>query len=173
MENWHEMTQTLHRIRLQPYVPEQRIPDVTVRANEYRQDPDVRVLHNEWYAVSWELDFGKQTDERETSDFANNNQQTVTQEMLDTNNEKAMQKETVNQSGDTNDVKSSSSDFANLTTDVGNNPYIHRPHQLKVHLFPKNHSLQSLDIIQGKQQSITCDLVLSLMLILTSEDLTL
>ena len=59
-------TQTLHRIRIRPYVPEQRIPDVTVRANEYLPDPDVKISHNEWYAVSWEMDFGKQIDELET-----------------------------------------------------------------------------------------------------------
>ena len=60
-------TQTLHRIRIRPYVPEQRLPDVTVRTNEYLPDPDVKVSHNEWYAVSWEMNFGKQIDEIEPS----------------------------------------------------------------------------------------------------------
>ena len=50
-------TQTLHRIRIRPYAPEQRTPDITVRANENLPDPDVQVSHNEWYAVSWEMDF--------------------------------------------------------------------------------------------------------------------
>ena len=45
-------TQTLHRIRIRPYVPDQRLPDVTVRSNDYLPDPDVKVSHNEWYAVS-------------------------------------------------------------------------------------------------------------------------
>ena len=49
-------SQTLHRIRIRPYVPEQRLPDVTVRADNYLPDPDVKISHNEWYAVSWETD---------------------------------------------------------------------------------------------------------------------
>ena len=36
-------TQTLHRIRKRPYTPEQRMPDVTVRSNEYLPDPDVKI----------------------------------------------------------------------------------------------------------------------------------
>ena len=71
--------QTIHRIRIRPYEPEQRKPDVIVRSNEYLSDPDIKVLHNEWYAVSWKMDFGKPIDEHETSEIANNNQQTVTQ----------------------------------------------------------------------------------------------
>ena len=65
-------TQTLYIIRMRPYVPEQRMPDVTVRANEYLPDPDVKVSHNEWYAVSWEMDFGKQIDKHETPKSAEN-----------------------------------------------------------------------------------------------------
>ena len=34
-KNGTRYTQTLHRIRIRPYVPEQRMPDVTVRSNEY------------------------------------------------------------------------------------------------------------------------------------------
>ena len=45
-------TQTLHRTLIRPYVSEQRLPDVTVRSNEYLPDPDVKVLQNEWYAVT-------------------------------------------------------------------------------------------------------------------------
>ena len=47
-KNGSRYTQTLHRIRIRPYTPEQRIPDVTVRSNEYLPDPDVKVSHNEW-----------------------------------------------------------------------------------------------------------------------------
>ena len=72
-------TQTLHRIRIRHYVTEQLVPDVTVRANEYLPDPDVKVSHNEWYAVSWEMDFGKQIDEHESPTNAERNQQVVTQ----------------------------------------------------------------------------------------------
>ena len=63
-------TQTLHRIRIRPYVPEQRMSDVTVRANEYLPDPEDKVSHNERYTVSWQMDFGKQIDEHETPESA-------------------------------------------------------------------------------------------------------
>ena len=120
-------TQTLHRIRIRPYVPEQRVPDVTVRANEYLPDPDVKVSHNEWYAVSWEMDFGKQIDEQETPESAENNQQGIIQEVMTTHNETTTQQKSSNQTGDTYDAAPSSPDFSNLTTDAGDNPYIRRP----------------------------------------------
>ena len=113
-------TQTLHRIRIRPYVPEQRIPDtVTVRSNEYLSDPDVKLSHNEWYAVFWEMDFGKQIDEHETSESTNNNQQAVIQEVTNMNDEPTTQQVPRNQTEDTNDVAPPSLDFSNLTTDVG------------------------------------------------------
>ena len=80
-------TQTLHKIRIRPYVPDQRLPDITVRANEYRPDPDVKVSHNEWYAVSWEMDFGKHIEENELPANAERNQQVVIHEETNTNDE--------------------------------------------------------------------------------------
>ena len=73
-------TQTLHRIRIRPCVPDRRLPDITVRSNDYLPNPDLKVSHNEWYAVSWEMDFGKQIDENEISKGTETNQQVVTQE---------------------------------------------------------------------------------------------
>ena len=103
-------TQTLHRIRIRPYVPEQRLPDVTVRANDYLPDPEVKVSHNEWYAVSWEMDFGKQIDEHEPPENTRNNHSVEIQEVTNTDG-----------------AAPPSPDFSNLTTDVGDNPYIRRP----------------------------------------------
>ena len=60
------------------------MPDVTVRANDHLPDPDVRVSHNEWYAVSWEMDFGKQIDDHETPESAENNQRVMTQKVTNT-----------------------------------------------------------------------------------------
>ena len=108
-------------------MPEQRIPDVTVRSNEYLPDPDVNVSHNEWYAVSWEMDSGKQIDKHETSEIASNKQQAATLKKTNTNDEKSMQNVTENQTEDTNDVTASSPDFSKFNTDVGDSPYIHRP----------------------------------------------
>ena len=115
-------TQTLHRIRIRPYVPEQRMPDFTVRPNEYLPDPDVKVLHNEWYAVSWEMDFGKQIGEHETSKV-----HVEIQKVTNTNDEAITPQMPRNYIEGTNDVAPPSPDFSNLTTDVGDNPYIRRP----------------------------------------------
>ena len=108
-------------------MPEQRVPDVTVRANEYFPDPDVKVSHNEWYAVSWEMDFGKQIDEHESPTNAERNQQVVIQEMTNSYDATTTQQESDNQPEDTNGAASPSPDFSNLTTDAGDNPYIRRP----------------------------------------------
>ena len=76
-------TQTLPKIRIHSSVPEQRIPDVTVRANQYLPDPDVKVSHNEWYAVSWEKDFGRQIDENTTKGATHTNDEAEMQEVTE------------------------------------------------------------------------------------------
>ena len=124
-------TQTLHRIRIRPYLSEQRVPDVTVRANEYLPNPDVKVSHNEWYAVSWEMDFGKQIDEHETSKTTENNRHAEIQEVTNTNDEDTTSQMPRNQTDDTNDEAPPSPDFSNLSTEVGDNPYIRRPPPLE------------------------------------------
>ena len=73
------------------------MPDVTVLANEYLPYSDVKVSHNEWYAISWKMDFGKQIDEHETPESAENNQQGVTQEVAKTPNETTTQQVPNNQ----------------------------------------------------------------------------
>ena len=113
------------------------MPDVTVRSNEYLPDPDVKVSHNEWYAVSYEMGFGKQIDEHETSKGTETKQQVVIQEETNTNDETTTPQTPRNQTEGTNDVPPPSPDFSNLTIDVGDNPFIRRPpHQLKAPLFP-------------------------------------
>ena len=121
-------TKSLHRMRIRPYVFEQGITDVTVRSKEQLPNPDVKVSHNERLAVSWEMDFGKLIDEHETSQIPSNNQQTVTQNITNTNGENTIQKVTKNQTVNTNDLAPSSPGFSNLTTDAGDKPYIrHHP----------------------------------------------
>ena len=41
-------TQILQRIRLKLYAPNQRVPDVTVRRDDYLPDPEVKTTHNDW-----------------------------------------------------------------------------------------------------------------------------
>ena len=52
-------TQTLHRIRLRLYAPNQRVPDVTVRGEDYLPDPGVKTTPIDWYAQAWETEFGE------------------------------------------------------------------------------------------------------------------
>ena len=103
------------------------MPDVTVRASEHLPDPDVKMSHNEWYAVSWEMDFGKQIDEHETPANVHNNQQAETQTIMNAQDETATQQIPDDQSETANDAAPPSPDFSNLTTDVGDNPYTRLP----------------------------------------------
>ena len=52
-------TQTLPRIRQRLYAPNQRVPDVTVRREDYLPDLEVKATHNDWYAQAWETEFGE------------------------------------------------------------------------------------------------------------------
>ena len=52
-------TRTLHRIRLRLYAPNRRIPDVTVRGEDYIPEPEVKTTHNDWNAQAWETEFGE------------------------------------------------------------------------------------------------------------------
>ena len=57
------------------------------------------------------------------------------------NDEKTTRKVSDNQTKVTNDASlpsPTSPDFSNLSTDVADNPYIRRPHSLKVHISPKS-----------------------------------
>ena len=73
------------------------------------------------------MDFGKQIDEHETSEKTENSQQTVTQKVTNTHDETTTQKIQESLTEDLNDVAPPSPDFSNLTTGVGDNPYIRRP----------------------------------------------
>ena len=52
-------TQTLHKILQGLNAPNQRVPDVTVRREDYLPDPEVKTTHNYWYAQAWETEFGE------------------------------------------------------------------------------------------------------------------
>ena len=52
-------TQTLHKIRVRLYAPNQRVPDVTVRREDYFPDPEVKTTHSDWYEQAWETEFGE------------------------------------------------------------------------------------------------------------------
>ena len=52
-------TQTLHRIRLRLYAPNQRVPDVTGKVEDQLPDPEVKTTHDDWFAQAWETEFGE------------------------------------------------------------------------------------------------------------------
>ena len=52
-------TQTLHRVRLRLYAPNQRVPDVTVKVEDQLPDPEIKTTHDDWYAQAWETEFGE------------------------------------------------------------------------------------------------------------------
>ena len=129
--------------------------------------------HNELYATSWEMDFSKQIDEYTMPEVTSEAEQPTIQETTHTDDEATKQTPGEAQTERTEDDRPKSPDFSNLTTDVGENPYMRRPHPLKVHLVPTDLCPLSFDITREKQRNIGCDLILNLMLILTSDDLTL
>ena len=153
-------------------MPEQRIPDVPERSREYLPDPDVKMSYSEWHAVSWEMDFGTQSDEQETPEITNKIEQTPTQEVTHTNDVNTTKEVAGKQTERTENAESSSPEVS-ITTDVGVISTYDAPLTLKVHLYPRNHRVRLLDIIRVKQQNTTCGLTSNIMLTLTIEDLML
>ena len=50
-------TQVLHRMRMRQFTPRQPPADITVRPQEYKSDPEVRLNHDDLYARAWECDY--------------------------------------------------------------------------------------------------------------------
>ena len=73
------------------------------------------------------MDFGKQIEEHELPANAERNQQVVIQEVTNSHDATTTQQVSDNQTEDMNDAMPSTPDFSDLTTDVGDNPYIQRP----------------------------------------------
>ena len=165
-------TQTLHRIRICPFVPKQRISDVTVRSNQNLLDPDVKVSHNERYATSWKMDFGEQIDKHTTSEVTTEAEQPTTLEITHTDHAATTQHEEKSTIEYTDNTAPTSPNFSFLTTDVADNRKNVAPHPLIVHVFRHDLGVQSLDIIREKQRNIRCDLILNIMLTLTSNNMT-
>ena len=77
------------------------------------------------------MDFGKQIDEHEIPKSTENNQYAEIQEATNTNDDATASQMPKNQTDVTDDEAPPSPDFSNLTTDVGDNPYIRRPPPLE------------------------------------------
>ena len=153
-------TQTFHRIRLRLYAPNQRVPDVTVRKEDYLPDPEVKTTHNDWYAQAWETEFGEvlfgnttenapeKTTVTEIADTTGNGESTAENDIVKTvTNEITTENEVVKTTtGETtmeNDVVQTATNentegdktsFDNVTSfnlDVSDNPYILTPQPIE------------------------------------------
>ena len=121
-------TQTLHRIRLRLYAPNQRVPDVTVRRENYLLDPEVKTTHSDWYAQAWETEFGEVLFVTPTE---NSIEEATITEITDkteddattTENEVAKTATVEISDGD----KTSSDNVTSFNLDVSDNPYILTP----------------------------------------------
>ena len=135
-------TQTLHRIRLRLYALNQRIPDVTVRREDYLPDPEVKTTHNDWYAQAWETEFvevlfGNTTDNvseettvTEITDTAGNDDNTAENVVVQTNtNETITENDVVRTTTNENteEDKTSSDNVTSFNLDVSDSPYILTP----------------------------------------------
>ena len=118
-------TQTLHRIRLRLYAPNQRVPDVTVKVEEQLPDPEVKTTHDDWYAQAWETEFGEvlfgNPPERE------NEEATITE--LPTDYGATTEQDTVITTADENSTAEQlpSGNETTLNLDVSDNPFIRTP----------------------------------------------
>ena len=95
-------------------MPNQRVPDVTVRGEDYLPDPEVKTTHNDWYAQAWETEFGEVLfgSPTETS-----SEKTTTTEItnLDDDDAANTQKEIVKTATDTN-IKEDKTSFDSATS---------------------------------------------------------
>ena len=67
-------TQVLHRMRMRQFTPRQPPADITVKPQEYKSDPAVRLNHDDLYARAWECDYEKPIFDAENDNKAPPNQ---------------------------------------------------------------------------------------------------
>ena len=134
-------TQTLHRIRLRLYAPIQRVPDVTVRREDYLPDPELKTTHNDLYAQAWETEFGEilfgnttdntaeETTVTEITDTAGNDDNTAENDVVQTTTNETITENDVVQTTtneNTEEDKTFSDNVTSFNLDVRDNPYILR-----------------------------------------------
>ena len=135
-------TQTLHRIRLRLYAPNQRVPDVTVRREDYLPDPEVNTTHNDWYAQAWETEFGEvlfgdttenakeETTITEITDTIENDEPTTQNDVVQTTTSEITTENDVAQTATNETAEGDKTPPDNITSfnlDVSDNPYILTP----------------------------------------------
>ena len=121
-------TQTLHKICLSQYAPNQRVPDVTVRREGCLSDSEVKTTHDDWYAQAWKTEFGEVLFGKPTK---NAPKETTITELTDkkeddaTTTENEVVKTTTVENSD--EDKTSSDNVTSFNMDVSDNPYILTP----------------------------------------------
>ena len=70
-------TQVLHRMRMRQFTPRQPPADVTVKAQEYKTDPEVSLNHDDLYARAWEYDYEQPIFDAENNNAAPPNSQKI------------------------------------------------------------------------------------------------
>ena len=121
-------TQTLYRSGLMLYAPNQRVPDVTVKGEDYLPDPEVKTTHNDWCAQAWETEFGEVLFGTPT---AKTPEETTITEITDKTEDDAITSEnevvkTVTVEN-TEEDRTSSDNVTSINLDVSDNPYILSP----------------------------------------------
>ena len=118
-------TQTLHRIRLKLYAPNQRVLDVTVKVEDQLPDPEVKTTHDDLFAQAFETEFGEVL--FGTSTENDNEEGTITE--IQTKDGATTEHETVIINTDENLTtdKTSSGDNTSFNLDVSDNPFIRTP----------------------------------------------
>ena len=139
-------TQTLHRIRLRLYAPNQRVPDVTVRREDYLPDPEVKTTHNDWYAQAWETEFGEvlfgdttenakeETTITEITDTIESDEHTTQNDVVQTTTSEITTENDVAQTATNTTAEGDKTPPDNVTSfnlDVSDNPYILTPPPLE------------------------------------------
>ena len=114
-------TQTLHRIRLRLYAPNQRVPDVTVKVEDQLPDLEVKTTHDDWYAQAWETEFGEVLFGNSTG--KENNEATIME--VPTEDGDTTEREPVITTADENSTAEKI--YSRNDLDVSDNPYITTP----------------------------------------------
>ena len=129
-------TQTLHRIRLRLYAPNQRVPDVTVKVEDQLPDPEVKTTHDDWYAQAWETEFGEVLFGN-SSEKANEEAtitEVTTHDVTTTESEAAIT--TAVETSTENNI--SPGNNTTFIFDISDNPYIRTPRPMESPPIPPN-----------------------------------
>ena len=50
-------SQVLHRLRLRQFTPRKLLPDIQIKPQKWKPNPEVSIRHDDLYAIAWERDY--------------------------------------------------------------------------------------------------------------------